>query len=102
LDDGLGILRSSGIMVVAGIHAEPVRLDLTRFVRMKHQLRAAHDTTARAFVEALELLAAHGSALSALVTARFPLAQAIEAFELARSRHAVKVMITPTHNGDVE
>jgi L-iditol 2-dehydrogenase len=96
--DGLGILRSSGIMVVAGIHAEAAPLDLTRFVRMKHQLRAAHDTTAGAFAEALDLLAGHGDALSALITARFPLAQATEAFELARSRRAAKVMVAPMQN----
>lgn len=95
--DGLAVLRSSGILVVAGIHPADLVLPLTRFVRMKHQLRAAHDTTAAAFDEALALLAAHGAVLSRMITHRLPLERAAEAFGLARSRTAVKVLILP-HN----
>ncbi|WP_407520523.1 zinc-dependent alcohol dehydrogenase [Methylobacterium oryzisoli] len=93
--DGLGILRSGGIMVVAGIHSGPLSLDLTGFVRSKKQLRAAHDTTASALDEAIRLLAAHAERLSPLITHRRPLSDGIAAFELARSRRAVKVLLVP-------
>ncbi|WP_026869569.1 zinc-dependent alcohol dehydrogenase [Inquilinus limosus] len=93
--DGLAVLRSGGILVVAGIHSGHLDLDLTRFVRDKKQLRAAHDTTARAFATAIDLLTAHAAVLSRLITHRLPLARAVEAFELARQRQAVKVLLLP-------
>ncbi|WP_248446767.1 zinc-dependent alcohol dehydrogenase [Sinorhizobium meliloti] len=93
--DGLAVLRSSGTLVTAGIHSSPLRLDLTRFVREKKQIRAAHDTTSKALEEAIQLLAENSKALSCLITHRRPLSQAIEAFELARSRRAVKVLLLP-------
>ncbi|MGK9168990.1 alcohol dehydrogenase catalytic domain-containing protein [Inquilinus limosus] len=95
VSDGLAVLRSGGILVVAGIHSGHLDLDLTRFVRDKKQLRAAHDTTARAFETAIEVLTAHAAVLSRLVTHRLPLARAVEAFELARQRQAAKVLLLP-------
>jgi len=93
--DGLAALRSGGVLVVAGIHSGSLDLDLTGFVRSKKQLRAAHDTTSRAFDEAIRLLAVHAATLEALITHRRPLAEAGAAFELARSRQAMKVLLLP-------
>ena len=93
--EGLAVLRSSGIFVVAGIHSQPIEIDLTRFVREKKQLRAAHDTTDEALSEAISLLTAHAHLLSKLATHRRPLSKAAEGFELARSREAVKVLLLP-------
>jgi L-iditol 2-dehydrogenase len=98
--DGLATLRSGGVFVVAGIHSGGLTLDLTRFVRDKKQLRAAHDTTSRALDESIRLLAENAAVLSRLITHRQPLSNAIEAFELARSRQAVKVMLLPQLNGE--
>ncbi|RVU16437.1 zinc-dependent alcohol dehydrogenase [Methylobacterium oryzihabitans] len=95
VSDGLAVLRAGGVMVAAGIHSAPLTLDLTGFVRGKKQLRAAHDTTPRALDEAIRLLAAHAGTLAELITHRRPLAAAVEAFDLARSRAAVKVMLLP-------
>ncbi|MEI4487627.1 alcohol dehydrogenase catalytic domain-containing protein [Frigidibacter sp. MR17.14] len=95
VEDGLAVLRPGGILVAAGIHARPVSLDLTRLVREKKQLRGAHDTTEAAFAAAMALLVAEGATLGALVTHRLPLGRALEAMALARSRQAVKVMLTP-------
>jgi L-iditol 2-dehydrogenase len=93
--DGLAVLRSGGVMVVAGIHSGSLDLDLTNFVRSKKQLRAAHDTTARALDEAIRLLAAHAGTLELAITHRHPLGEAHAAFELARSRQAMKVLLLP-------
>jgi L-iditol 2-dehydrogenase len=93
--EGLAVLRSSGIFVVAGIHSRPLELDLTRFVREKKQLRAAHDTTNEALSEAISLLTNHTQRLSKLATHRRPLSKAAEGFDLARSREAVKVLLIP-------
>lgn len=94
VQDGLTVLRPEGILVAAGIHSRPLTLDLTRLVREKKQLRGAHDTTERAFGEAIELLVGHGPALAQLITHRLPLERGIEALGLARSRQAVKVLLT--------
>ncbi|KAB1072988.1 zinc-dependent alcohol dehydrogenase [Methylobacterium planeticum] len=93
--DGLEILRSGGVLVTAGIHSGSLDLDLTRFVRSKKQIRAAHDTTARALDTAIRLLAEHADILAALITHRRPLDAAVDAFDLARSRQAVKVLLHP-------
>ncbi|AYD03842.1 alcohol dehydrogenase catalytic domain-containing protein [Neorhizobium sp. NCHU2750] len=98
VSDGLAVLKPGGIFVVAGIHSRPLELDLTRFVREKKQLRGAHDTTDRALREAIQLLADNADVLSMLVTHRRPLSGGIEAFELARSRQAVKVLLFPNEN----
>ncbi len=98
--DGLDILRSGGVMVVAGIHSESLTLDLTRFVREKKQLRGAHDTTSHALAESIRLLAENADVLSRLITHRQPLSRALEAFELARSRQAMKVILVPQSNGN--
>ena len=95
VSDGLTVLRPGGVFVVAGIHSKPLELDLTRFVREKKQLRGAHDTTDRALREAISLLAENSDALSKLITHRCPLSSGVEAFELARSRQAVKVLLFP-------
>lgn len=95
VSEGLAVLRSSGIFVVAGIHSRSLELDLTRFVREKKQLRAAHDTTNGALSEAISLLAGHTRLLSTLATHRRPLSKAAEGFELARNREAVKVLLIP-------
>lgn len=95
VSEGLAVLRPRGILVVAGIHKARCELDLTRLVREKKQLRGAHDTTRSAFLEAIDLLTRHGDALSGMISHRLPLAEAERAFEIARQRGAVKVLLMP-------
>lgn len=95
IEEALPLLRPGGILAVAGIHSAPYSLNLTSFVREKKQLRAAHDTTAAAFGEALRLLATETETLALLVTHREPLERAQEALALARGKTAVKVMLVP-------
>lgn len=92
---GLEVLRPEGVFVAAGIHARPFEIDLSRLVREKKQLRGAHDTTETAFAEAIALLGRRGAALSHLITHRLPLSRGVEAFDLARSGGAMKVLLHP-------
>jgi 2-desacetyl-2-hydroxyethyl bacteriochlorophyllide A dehydrogenase len=92
---GLGVLRSSGVLVVAGVHAQPLQLDLTQLVRMKHQLRGAHDTRREVWLRVLRLLQAHGAELSQMISHRLDLADGVHGFELARRKDAVKVLLRP-------
>jgi L-iditol 2-dehydrogenase len=95
IHDGLSVLRSSGILVVAGIHSENLEIDLTRLVRDKKQLRTAHDTSVSAWPRVLDHLARHGDELGQMISHRLPLAAALEGFELARRKQAVKVILEP-------
>lgn len=98
---GLTQLRSGGVLVVVGIHAEPLTLDLNVLVRGKKQLRGSHDATPEAFAEAVERLAAEPELYTRMITHRLPLADAEEGFALARKRAALKVMLFPEGNPNV-
>lgn len=93
--DGLGVLRRSGVLVVAGIHPGPVSLPLTDFVRARHQLRATHGCARPTWDKVLGLMAREGERIRPMITHRLPLARGIEGFELARQRAASKVMLRP-------
>ncbi|MBI0434577.1 alcohol dehydrogenase catalytic domain-containing protein [Roseomonas sp. KE0001] len=97
ITEGLSVLRSSGILVIAGIHSRPLEVPVTTLVRNKHQLRAAHDTTRDAWPRVLALLAdpANRAALEAMVTHRLPLREAARGFEMARRKDAVKILLRP-------
>ncbi|KAA5606608.1 alcohol dehydrogenase catalytic domain-containing protein [Roseospira marina] len=95
LDQGVPLLRPGGLFVVSGIHKGSYNLDLTRFVREKKQLRAAHDSTPDGFAEALRLLQANTEVLSRLITHREPLARGVDAMACASGGQAVKVLLLP-------
>ncbi|MEJ0019563.1 MAG: alcohol dehydrogenase catalytic domain-containing protein [Acetobacteraceae bacterium] len=93
--DGLGVLRTAGIFVVAGIHPGPVSLPLTDFVRARHQLRATHSCARPAWDRVLGLMAREPEMLRPMITHRLPLERGLDGFELARQRAASKVMLRP-------
>ncbi len=93
--DGLAILRSSGIFTVVGIHSRNLEIDLTGFVRGKKQLRAAHDSPRYAWEKVISLLAEHGDELRPMISHTLPMDRALEGFELARRKQAVKVILRP-------
>ncbi|HEY2621298.1 MAG TPA: alcohol dehydrogenase catalytic domain-containing protein [Acetobacteraceae bacterium] len=93
--DGLGVLRTAGVLVVAGIHPGPVSLPLTDFVRARHQLRATHGCARTTWDRVLGLMAREPERLRPMITHRLPLERGLEGFELARQRAASKVMLRP-------
>ncbi len=93
--DGLGVLRKSGVLVVAGIHPGPLTLPLTDFVRARHQLRATHGCARPTWDKVLGLMAREPESIRPMISHRLPLARGIEGFELARQRAASKVMLRP-------
>ncbi|MCK8784415.1 alcohol dehydrogenase catalytic domain-containing protein [Roseomonas sp. NAR14] len=95
INDGLAVLRRGGVIVAAGIHAAPLTLPLTEFVRMRHQLRASHGTSRASWDKVLALLAREPEAFRPMITHRLPLSRGLEGFELARQRAASKVMLIP-------
>ncbi|WP_424811299.1 zinc-dependent alcohol dehydrogenase [Roseococcus sp. YIM B11640] len=95
INDGLSVLRKGGVIVAAGIHAEPLSIPITDFVRMRHQLRASHGGSRSTWDRVLRLLARDPEGFRPMITHRLPLERGIEGFELARQRAASKVMLRP-------
>lgn len=95
--DGLGVLRRGGIMVVAGIHARPVEINLTDLVRGKHQLRGSHGATRSTWATVLKLLAESGEEFRGLISHRVSLADTLRGFEMSLSKEASKVIVLPKH-----
>lgn len=95
ISDGLQVLCRGGILVSAGIHARPAQIDMTTLVRSKQQIRGAHGSTQRSWEAVSTLVEDWGEQLQPMVTHRIGLADALEGFELARSRQASKVVVAP-------
>ncbi|GAA0571522.1 2,3-butanediol dehydrogenase [Craurococcus roseus] len=95
VNDGLAVLKRGGVLVAAGIHAAPLTLPLTDFVRMRHQLRASHGAARSTWTRVLAHLARDPEAFRPMITHRLPLSRGLEGFELARQRAASKVMLAP-------
>ncbi|MGY4801164.1 zinc-dependent alcohol dehydrogenase, partial [Teichococcus aerofrigidensis] len=93
--EALGVLRRDGVLVVAGIHAAPLTLPLTDFVRNRHQLRASHGSARGTWDRVLALLARDPEGFRPMITHRLPLERGLEGFELSRQRAASKVILTP-------
>jgi threonine dehydrogenase-like Zn-dependent dehydrogenase len=93
--DGLGVLRTAGVLVVAGIHPGPVSLPLTAFVRARQQIRATHGCDRFTWDKVLTTLGSDPERFRPMITHRMPLDRGLDGFELARQRAASKVMLRP-------
>lgn len=91
----LDALRARGVLVITGIHAQPVPIDLTALVRRHHQIRGSYRASESAWPEVMAFMAAHQDILRHMVTHRVRLQDAQEALSLARSKVATKVMVQP-------
>lgn len=95
INEGLSVLRKNGVIVAVGIHAAPLTIALTDFVRMRHQLRASHGGSRSTWDRVLQLLSRDPESFRPMITHRLPLERGVEGFELARQRAASKVMLQP-------
>lgn len=95
ITEALPLLRRNGVVVVTGIHARPLQLDLTSLVRRQQQLRGSFRPPESDWPQALALMAELGDQLAPMVSHVLPLSQALEGFALAHGRQASKVMLRP-------
>ena len=95
ITDALPALKRGGVLVVAGIHAAPLSLPLTAFVRNRHQLRASHSSEHRTWERVTALLARDPEGFRPMITHRLPLSRGLDGFELSRQRAASKVILLP-------
>lgn len=95
INDGLALVRYGGIVTAVGIHARPLHLPLTDFVRQRKQLRGAHGSNRAAWSWVMDAFPQHDAMLAALITHRFALDDGIAGFEAARGRGSGKVLLKP-------
>ncbi|HSV84217.1 MAG TPA: zinc-binding dehydrogenase, partial [Ramlibacter sp.] len=91
----LAALRPRGVLVITGIHAQPVAIDLTALVRHHHQIRGSYRAPESAWPEVTAFMAAHQETLRHMITHSVSLQEAQDAFALARNKQATKVMVQP-------
>lgn len=95
IQPALAALKMHGVLVIAGIHAAPVPVDLTALVRQHQQLRGSYRAPESAWLEVVDFMREHQETLRHMITHRVPLSRAYDGFALARSKVATKVMIQP-------
>jgi threonine dehydrogenase-like Zn-dependent dehydrogenase len=91
----LAALKTHGVLVITGIHAAPVPIDLTALVRNHQQLRGSYRAPEANWPLVLDYMRGHQDTLRHMITHTLPLSRAPEGFTLARNKQATKVMITP-------
>jgi threonine 3-dehydrogenase len=95
ITEALPLLRRNGIVVVTGIHARPLALDLTALVRRQQQLRGSFRPPESDWPQALALMGELGATMAPMVSHVLPLSQAREGFALAHGKQASKVLLCP-------
>lgn len=95
INEALPLLRRDGVVVVTGIHARPLQIDLTTLVRRQHQLRGSFRPPESDWPQALALMAELGSEMAPMVSHVLPLSEAKQGFALAHGKQASKVLLRP-------
>ncbi|MGD2200746.1 MAG: alcohol dehydrogenase catalytic domain-containing protein [Candidatus Bathyarchaeota archaeon] len=93
--EAINLVRKRGQVTVVGIFPGDVPVPLTHVVRREITLAGAYDARASNFQEAMELIRSGEVEASALITHRFPLEEADEAFRVAGSKEGCKVLFEP-------
>lgn len=93
--DGLQLLRKGGVLVVAGIHANPVSINLTTLVRNKQQLRGAHGSHRKGWEQMIQRLHFDPESVRPMISAELHLKDALKGFEQCRARGVSKVLLYP-------
>jgi threonine 3-dehydrogenase len=91
----LKALKIHGVLVITGIHAAPVAIDLTALVRKHQQLRGSYRAPEAAWPVVVDFMRSHQDSLRHMITHRLPLAEAYGGFALSRNKSATKVMVLP-------
>jgi L-iditol 2-dehydrogenase len=89
------IVRKRGHITVVGIFGEDVALDVTRVVRRELTIAGAYDARPINFPQSIDLMSRGQVDVSKVLTHRFSLDEAEDAFRVARDRSGGKVEFIP-------
>lgn len=95
IDEALPLMGRDGVVVVTGIHARPLSIDLTNLVRRQLQLRGSFRPPESDWPLALALLDELGDLVAPMVSHVLPLARALDGMALAHDKRAGKVLLCP-------
>ena len=95
VDQALAVLRPQGVLALAGMGEPTAPVNIGLVVRNRLQIRGASRIPPDIWQEVIALLSADPEAFAPLVTHRMPLADAQEAFALARAGQASKILLIP-------
>ncbi len=95
IGEALPLLGRDGIVVVTGIHARPLPLDLTTLVRRQLQLRGSFRPPELVWPQVIALMDTIGTTLAPMVSHILPLSRAMDALALAHNKQASKVLLCP-------
>jgi L-iditol 2-dehydrogenase len=91
----LEIVRKRGHVTVVGIFSVDVSVDMTRVVRRELTIAGAYDARPANFNQSISLITEGSVNVLDVLTHRFSLDQAEEAFRVALNRSGGKVEFTP-------
>ena len=91
----LQALKPRGVLVITGIHAAPVPIDLAALVRRHQEIRGSYRAPEANWQQVVDFMERNHDTLALMITHRVPLAQALEGFALARNKVATKVVVLP-------
>ncbi|MFC7738676.1 zinc-binding dehydrogenase [Roseomonas sp. GCM10028921] len=95
VETGIRQMRKGGRFVVAGIHARPAPLDLTRLVRMEQSIHGAYRAPIADWSRVLAFVSRNEAMVRRMISHRLPLSEALQGFALSHERTASKVVLLP-------
>ena len=96
LEQAIGLVRQNGKVIVVAVFERKVELDVNVLVRKGIQLVGSWAWTPADFVQAMELISTRKIDRKPLITHRFALEDASQAYETQiQANEAVKVVLTP-------
>jgi threonine 3-dehydrogenase len=95
VDQALAVLRSQGVLALAGMGEASAPVNIGLMVRNRLQLRGVSRIPPAVWPRVIALLAANPAAFAPLITHRMKLSDAQEAFALARSGQSSKILLIP-------
>jgi threonine 3-dehydrogenase len=95
VNQALRLLKSCGILAIAGLPEEPANLDVMLVVKNRLQIRGVSRIPPSAWATSIKVMAEDPEAFLPLITHRLPLSQAQQGFDLCHRRAASKVMLFP-------
>lgn len=93
VDAALGMVAFGGVVVIVGVPAKPVTVNIPHLQDRQIALQGAATYLAEDYRRSIEILASGAVDAEAMITKEFPVEQASEAFAASESGHEVKVLI---------
>ena len=93
LTEACALVRKGGRILNIAIYPNPVELTVTKLVRGEVALLGTFASTWNNYENAMELAVTHKVSIEPLVTHRYPIGEALEAFEKAKAKEGCKVQL---------